>query len=732
MNRGRFSLRLVRPLVAMKLKALLLSTLAALALLLPRPAEARVSVSFDFFFDALSPYGEWIEVGDYGTCWRPSITDPDWRPYSDGYWSYTDGGWTWVSYEDFGGIVYHYGRWVDVEGEGWCWVPDEEWAPAWVSWRTSDDYIGWAPLPPEARWRRNTGFSVWVDSYYDIGPARFNFCRVRDFGAPYLRPVIVNRFENVTIIQGTTNVTNITYFDSGDFGGLVHCGGPSFGFVNQHVLRPIPALKLVQKTQINNITNINVQNLNVFNAEPRGNSLAVLVPQVSPPAADIRRPQPVRSIPAARIRKGWDNVKDPEVATVIRTRMQRESRGLTPDTAPARKVQAAELKVVPEKVDTSAPSPLRTARERGNDTRRREGAPATVVQQPPAPKAPQPAEAKPSQPVDARTAERMAREAARQPGQVAVPPVPGTVAPVPPEKPVAEQKKGKEEKNPAASPAIRETRSREMTRSIPSAVPTPSAPTAERSRSVSRGADEAAAARARAEAMAAEQERAATEQRLRSAAMERQRAAEDSMRRQKEAAAQAEVERERQRREMPAPTVRRSEPTEPPRRESDDSGRRAAEAAVQRQRQIESARSQQMENARREAAAESARRAQAESMRREQASQAARQQQMEAARREQAVQSARQAQMENARRESAQENARRAQMESARREQAAAASRQAEASRQMEAARQAQQRSESMRREPVPQRYGPPPTQSRSESRDRSEEAEAARKGRSR
>ena len=38
----------------------------------------------------------------------------DWRPYADGYWAYTDSGWTWVSYEDFGWATYHYGRWANL------------------------------------------------------------------------------------------------------------------------------------------------------------------------------------------------------------------------------------------------------------------------------------------------------------------------------------------------------------------------------------------------------------------------------------------------------------------------------------------------------------------------------------------------------------------------------------------------------------------------------------------
>jgi len=73
------------------------------------------------------------------------------RPYSDGYWAYTDVGWTWVSYEDFGWATYHYGRWTRLRDRGWFWVPGREWGPAWFSWRTGGDYVGWAPLPPRGR-----------------------------------------------------------------------------------------------------------------------------------------------------------------------------------------------------------------------------------------------------------------------------------------------------------------------------------------------------------------------------------------------------------------------------------------------------------------------------------------------------------------------------------------------------------------------------------------------------
>jgi hypothetical protein len=66
-----------------------------------------------------------------------------WRPYTNGRWVYTDAGWTWISEEPFGWATYHYGRWARLRNIGWIWVSGDEWAPAWVSWRKSNDYVGW-------------------------------------------------------------------------------------------------------------------------------------------------------------------------------------------------------------------------------------------------------------------------------------------------------------------------------------------------------------------------------------------------------------------------------------------------------------------------------------------------------------------------------------------------------------------------------------------------------------
>ncbi|MEA3207709.1 MAG: hypothetical protein QOE70_766 [Chthoniobacter sp.] len=354
----------------MKPRSLLLLLLlaATLTVAAPRPARA-LDVSFDFFHDSLAPFGEWIEVGDYGPCWRPTGVDEDWAPYSDGYWTYTDAGWTWLSYEDFGGIVYHYGRWVKIDDEGWCWVPDYEWGPAWVSWRHSDDYVGWAPLPAEARWERDRGFSVVVDTQYDIAPSYYNFCHNYDFGAPVLRAVILRRTENVIFINRTINITNISYNTRSN---CVFNGGLDYAVINRFARRPIPTLKLVQNnniTVVNNRIVNNVVNNNVVNFNPvqRGNQLMVVAPRVIRPEraqlATLLKSKETRVIPQEKVTKGWNTVSA-EQRTTIRAKFQQEAKGLTAETARARPVKDDDLKVVPVKGDPDAPMPVTTRNAR--------------------------------------------------------------------------------------------------------------------------------------------------------------------------------------------------------------------------------------------------------------------------------------------------------------------------------------------------------------------------------
>ncbi|HBJ85391.1 MAG TPA: hypothetical protein DDZ88_16245, partial [Verrucomicrobiales bacterium] len=196
------------------MKTLVLAATALLILMAPvQRAQANVDVSIDFFYDALQPYGDWVYIENYGYCWEPypELVGDGWQPYTDGYWAYTDGGWTWMTDEPFGWATYHYGRWMMNAGR-WCWVPGYDWAPAWVSWRQSSAHIGWAPLPPEAIWSVSVGFSTWTDSYYDIGPSYYSFVPYESFACrTSLRPFVLNRFNNVTYIDQSVNITNISY-----------------------------------------------------------------------------------------------------------------------------------------------------------------------------------------------------------------------------------------------------------------------------------------------------------------------------------------------------------------------------------------------------------------------------------------------------------------------------------------------------------------------------------------
>ncbi|MGH2565197.1 MAG: DUF6600 domain-containing protein, partial [Ginsengibacter sp.] len=80
-------------------------------------------VTYQTFYDDLSPYGTWIDYPGYGSVWNPGI-DGDFRPYdTNGYWIYSDMGWAWQSGYDWGWAPFHYGRWLYDDMYGWLWVP---------------------------------------------------------------------------------------------------------------------------------------------------------------------------------------------------------------------------------------------------------------------------------------------------------------------------------------------------------------------------------------------------------------------------------------------------------------------------------------------------------------------------------------------------------------------------------------------------------------------------------
>ena len=286
-------------------------------LLLPFAPQAKSQdVSIDFFYNNLNG-GSWIEVGNYGYCWQPdvAVSDPSWRPYADGYWAYTDLGWTWVSYEDYGWATYHYGRWVKVVDYGWVWKPGYEWGPAWVSWRFGGGYAGWAPLPPETEVvYESRPLAGQIDIEFDIGPGYYNFVDVRYIGEPVLRSRIVDVNQNVTYINQTVNVTNITYKNK-----TVYNYGPDLTVVNQYSTRPIQILKLQKQANVDVTAAAKSGGL----TKVQGNALVVAAPmKINKPTKEIAPPTVKTKVAEAKVEKGWSVAGDANAQTQLKEKIK--------------------------------------------------------------------------------------------------------------------------------------------------------------------------------------------------------------------------------------------------------------------------------------------------------------------------------------------------------------------------------------------------------------------------
>jgi hypothetical protein len=298
-------------------RLLIFASACAFALTVFQSGGADVSVNF--FYDNLNG-GNWYQVADYGYVWQPdAATSAEWRPYTDGYWAYTDVGWTWVSYEDFGWATYHYGRWVRLEDYGWCWVPGYEWGPAWVSWRTGGNYIGWAPLPPEGRGEivyESRPITGHVDVEFGIGPAYYNFIDVRFIGEPVLRGHFYDYNQNVVYMNNTVNVTNITYNNS-----VVYNYGPDYAVLSRYSTRPIQRLKL-ERTTVDPLQAVKAGNV----TKVQGDKLVLAAPLKLQKANTQIAPKVVKAkIDQPKIEKGWANISDPDTKAKLEQKFKTEN-----------------------------------------------------------------------------------------------------------------------------------------------------------------------------------------------------------------------------------------------------------------------------------------------------------------------------------------------------------------------------------------------------------------------
>ncbi|HEY6764879.1 MAG TPA: DUF6600 domain-containing protein [Candidatus Sulfotelmatobacter sp.] len=156
-------------------------------------------------YDDLDEYGDWRDDANYGHVWYPNRVSAGWAPYHEGHWDWIDPwGYTWVDDSPWGYAPFHYGRWVSVGGR-WGWVAGPVavrpvYAPALVVFVGGGGgvNVGWFPLGPR---------EVYVPSYQ---VSRGYVERVNVSNTTVNTTTVTNVY-NTTIINKTTNVTNVTY-----------------------------------------------------------------------------------------------------------------------------------------------------------------------------------------------------------------------------------------------------------------------------------------------------------------------------------------------------------------------------------------------------------------------------------------------------------------------------------------------------------------------------------------
>lgn len=240
--------------------------LFSLAVTVSKQTAAQNSeVSFQVFYDNLSPYGHWVDYPSYGYIWIPSA-GADFVPYStSGYWVMTDYGWTWVSAYEWGWAPFHYGRWNYDSFYGWFWVPDNIWGPAWVVWRTSPGYYGWAPLGP------NVSITFAMGGGYNPPSDYWCFVSNQYMGREDINNYYGPRKGNQELINNSTIINN-TYVDKSR--NTTYIAGPG-------------------KEEIEKGTGRKVKTVGVKdNSKPgqglKNNELHTYRPVVSPRAADAK------------------------------------------------------------------------------------------------------------------------------------------------------------------------------------------------------------------------------------------------------------------------------------------------------------------------------------------------------------------------------------------------------------------------------------------------------------
>lgn len=222
--------------------------------------------TFNYFYNSLNSYGEWMELDNDVYAWHPYNTGRYWQPYTVGRWVWSADGWYWDSYEPFGWATYHYGRWYYDDFYGWIWIPDDQWGPAWVEWRYSDDYIGWAPLPPYAVFDIHIGIHYTYDWHFPY--SCWNFVPYRYFDGYDIHRYYVAPREKYRLYSNTRYRNDYAYNN-----GRVINRGVDRQFVERRTGRNIQQREMIQ-TGSRDLGNRTKDNNRVEVFRPRQQDLA--------------------------------------------------------------------------------------------------------------------------------------------------------------------------------------------------------------------------------------------------------------------------------------------------------------------------------------------------------------------------------------------------------------------------------------------------------------------------
>lgn len=279
------------------------------------PAWGRgAEISTADFYRALAPYGNWVQVEKFGYCFQPRVNET-WRPYTDGYWAASNLGWAWVSNEAWGWATYHYGRWMLLRNRGWVWLPGREWAPAWVSWRSGKNYIGWAPLPPATTWDKRE--IVLGKNFPDVGPYYYNFCSPHNFAAQNLPAVLLPIAQNIDVLPETQNITWMVKM-SAQGGNEIYNYGPSLKMLAQASEVPIPQVQIEREEKVA----LPAAPQEVVRNQVRNGRFFVVAPRVLPAEKTEKPPTVSTELTQADTDDGYARVQDRKKAAEVRERIR--------------------------------------------------------------------------------------------------------------------------------------------------------------------------------------------------------------------------------------------------------------------------------------------------------------------------------------------------------------------------------------------------------------------------